>query len=50
LKDLDKISAIDLGSPTLSQAIEEYNEEHLAIISTPDVLVEDKAGKFGCNG
>ena len=37
-KDLDKISPVDLNSPVLSQALEEYNEEHLAIIKTEHVV------------
>lgn len=37
LKDLDKVSAIDLSSPALQSTVEEYNEEHLAIIHHKEV-------------
>lgn len=37
LKDLDKVSPIDLSSSGLQAAVEEYNDDHMAIVTHPYV-------------
>ena len=50
LKDLDKVSPIDLSSPALQSTIQEYNQEHLTIVNHQHVQQHAHSGEISHHG